>query len=141
MAIMDPEAEDYIKSIFDKTPSEYELMEKYLPGFVEGNVKMRRAIYPHPKKDKEAAIPRKYRELIMIALEVGMGRGGGKGAGGLPGVHHTRWAVSKAGATPQEIAEAVAIATYLCGQPSVVDYGYHCIKAAEEEYKKIRTKK
>jgi len=138
---MDPETEDYIRTIFGRIRPEYELMEKYVPGFVEGNVKTRRVIYPHPKKDKETAIPRKYRELMIIALEIATERGGGQGEGGMPGLSHTRRAVRESGVTPREIAETVAIALYMYGQPSLVDYGYHCIKAAEEEYEKLQNAK
>ncbi len=138
MNLMDSENNDYVKAIFGEIKGHHEIMEKYVPGFADSNVRMRRAFYPHPTKDKEAAIPRKYRELIMIALEIGTGRGGDQGRGGMPGVNHTRTAVRQADATPKEVAEMVAIAVYLCGQPSIVDYGYHCIKAAEEEYQKLQ---
>ncbi len=137
---MNAENEDYVKTIFGKMRPYYELMEKYVPGFIDGNIGMRRSFYPHPTKDKAANIPRKYRELIMIALEIGSGRGGAQGEGGMPGVGHTRRAVREAGATPAEVAEMVAITTFLCGQPAIVDYGYHCIKAAEEEYQKLQKK-
>ena len=112
---MKPETEDYIKEIFGKMRPEYEIMEKYIPGLLDGNIGTRRAIYPHPKKDPESAIPRKYKELIIIALEVATGRGGGQGEGGKPGLNHSRRAVSQASVTPKEIAEAVGIAMYMCG--------------------------
>ena len=137
---MDEDSKGYLMKIFGRIPREYELLDKYLPGFVSGNIKVRRSIYPYPGKDKEASIPRKYRELMMIAIELATGRGGGKGAGGMPGLNHTRWAVREAGVTPKEVAEAVAIAVYLCGQPSVVDYGYHCIEAAEKEQAELLKK-
>lgn len=71
--------------------------------------------YPSPdsKSSADVAIPRKYRELIMIALEIGTQEGGGQGLGRTPGVHHTRIAVAEASVTPQEIAEVVAI-THTC---------------------------
>ena len=138
---MDEEAKEYLMKIFGRIPAEYEYLDKYLPGFVSGNVKERRSIYPFPGRDKETAIPRKYRELIMIAIELATGRGGGQGAGGMPGLNHTRWAVRESGVTPQEVAETVAMTVYLCGQPSVVDYGYHLIDAAEKAQAEKASKK
>jgi alkylhydroperoxidase/carboxymuconolactone decarboxylase family protein YurZ len=138
---MNPDTEDYIKTIFGEVRPEHKLLDKYLPGYLEGNTLTRRTIYPHPKKDKEAVIPRKYRELMIIALEVGSGRGGAQGEGSMPGIIHTRMAVKEAGATPQEIAETVALATYFCGQPTMVDFGYHCIREAEKQYENLKGQK
>lgn len=133
---MNSDTEDYITTIFGEVRPEYKMMEKYVPGLLDGNIRTRRAIYPHPTKDKDTAIPRKYKELMIIALEVGTQHGGGQGEGSLPGVDHSRSAVRN-GATPKEIAETIAIAMYMCGQPAIVDYGYHCIVAAEDEYRKM----
>lgn len=117
-----------------------EVMARYLPKWVETNQAHRESFFPQAGSEAAAdvRIPLKYRELIMIALEVGTQRGGGQGRGQAPGVVHTRHAVSHAGVTPHEIAEVVAITAWLCGQPALGDYGLSCILAAEDEYEKLQ---
>ena len=138
---MKPETEEYVRKIWSRILPEYQIMEKYLPGFIDANIATRRSFYPAPGEEDKVALPRKFRELIMIALELGTEHGGGQGTGGMPGVSHSRRAVRESGVTPREISEVVAITTYLCGQPSLVDYGAQCIKAAEEEYLELQKNK
>ena len=129
---MDGKTAEYLQRIAPGA-RHYELMDRYLPGWAEANAQARQVFFPLPEDEAAAglAIPRKYRDLIMIAVELATQHGGGQGRGNLPGVTHSRNAV-KEGATPKEIAEIVALTAYLCGQPVVIDYGMHCIEAAEQ---------
>ena len=129
---MKPETAAYLARIAPGS-KHFELMERYVPGWVDANVRARQVFFPLPEDEADArlSIPRKYRELIMVAIEIATQQGGGQGRGNLPGVTHSRKAVEE-GATAREIAEVVAIAAYLCGQPALIDYGAHCIEAAEQ---------
>lgn len=116
----------------------FDLMEKYLPGWLSAWAASRQVFFP-TRTNEEAvglAIPRKYRELIMIAIQLTTQHGGGQGYGSIPGETHTRRAVSEEGVTPKEVAEVVAIGAYLCGQAVIADYGARCIEIAEEEHAK-----
>ena len=129
---MDAKTAEYLKRIAPGA-KHYDLMERYLPGWVEANARARQVFFPLAEDEAASglSIPRRYRELIMVAVELATQHGGGQGRGDLPGVTHARSAV-KEGATAKEIAEVVAITAYLCGQPVLIDYGMHCIEAAEQ---------
>lgn len=128
---MDSRTADYLKRVAPGA-KHFELMERYLAGWADANARARQVFFPLPEDEALAglSIPRKYRDLIMVAIEIATQQGGGQGRGNLPGVTHARKAVEE-GATAKEIAEVVAITAYLCGQPALIDYGMHCIEAAE----------
>ena len=69
----------------------------------------------------------------MVAVEVAMGRGE-------KGKSHARKAV-RAGATPAEVHEAVALCQWLVGMASYVDGGMDAVKAAEDEEAKAKAGK
>ncbi|MEK7794797.1 MAG: carboxymuconolactone decarboxylase family protein [Candidatus Hydrogenedentota bacterium] len=71
----------------------------------------------------DGALPGKYKELIAMAIGVGLRCEGCV-------VSHTRAAVKK-GATQQEIAEAVGVAVMMAGGPGTV-YGAKAIEAAKQ---------
>ncbi len=66
----------------------------------------------------------------MVAVEAATGRGE-------KGKSHARKAI-RAGATPKEVQEALALCIYLVGMSSWVDGGMECVLAAEEEDTKVK---
>lgn len=59
----------------------------------------------------DGALPRKYKLLIAMALDAS--------AGAVNGVTSLARGAMAAGATPQEVAEALRVAHYICGAGSV----------------------
>jgi alkylhydroperoxidase/carboxymuconolactone decarboxylase family protein YurZ len=86
-----------------------------------------------PPKGKPEILSRKVKELIMVAVEVALGRGE-------KGKSHARKAV-RAGATPAEIHEVVSLCQWLAGQATYVDGGMDSVKAAEDEEAKMKAGK
>ena len=105
---------------------DFQKLDAYDPEFLDSLVGVRRSILPLKRKP---AVPTKYKELIMVAVEAATGRGE-------RGVSHARKAI-RAGASPKEVYEALAICIYLTGMASWVDSGKYCLQAAEEEYEKM----
>jgi alkylhydroperoxidase/carboxymuconolactone decarboxylase family protein YurZ len=106
---------------------DFQKLDSYDPEFLDSLVGVRKSILPLEKKP---AIPTKYKELIMVAVETAAGRGE-------HGISHARKAI-RAGATPKEVYEALAICIYLTGMATWVDSGKYCLQAAEEEYEKVK---
>lgn len=125
---MNEETRKYILEKFGRMESVFELMDKYSPEIVDGHIKVRKATLP--PAGVEGAIPEKYKELIIVAVEVATGRGG-------RGTSHARRAV-RVGATPREVQEAVSLCIWLTGWTTWVDCGSEAVKAAEEEEEKIK---
>ena len=115
-----------------KVHEAFQTLDRYSPELVDALVSLRRAAIPG-KGDKASVLPSKYKELIMVAVEVATGRGE-------KGKSHSRKAI-RTGATPQEVQEALALCIYLVGISSWVDGGFECVLAAEEEEKKMRSGK
>jgi len=107
----------------------FQTLDRYDPQLVDALASLRRAAIPG-MNDTGAQIPAKYRELIMVAVEAATGRGE-------KGKSHARKAV-RAGATPKEVEEALALCIYLVGMSSWVDGGMNCVLAAEEEDEKVK---
>ena len=105
----------------------FEHMDKYSPEIVEGFIKIRKATL---RSGVEGAIPEKYKELIITAVEVATGRGE-------KGRSHARKAV-RLGASPKEVQEAVSLCIWLAGWATWVDGGSEAVKAAEEEEEKVK---
>jgi alkylhydroperoxidase/carboxymuconolactone decarboxylase family protein YurZ len=107
---------------------DFQKLDEYDPRLLEGLVAVRRACIPG-SKDPEPAIPMKYKELMMVAVETAVGRGE-------KGKSHARKAV-RAGASIKEVQEALALCIYLTGMATWVDSGKYCLKAAEEETQRL----
>jgi alkylhydroperoxidase/carboxymuconolactone decarboxylase family protein YurZ len=125
---MNEETKKYILEKFGRMHPVFEHMDKYSPEIVEGFIKIRKATLP--SKGVEGAIPEKYKELIVTAVEVATGRGE-------KGRSHARKAV-RLGATPKEVQEAVSLCIWLAGWATWVDGGSEAVKAAEEEEEKVK---
>lgn len=125
---MNEETRKYILEKFGRMHPVFEHMDKYSPEIVEGFIKIRKATLP--PKGVEGAIPEKYKELIITAVEVATGRGE-------KGRSHARKAV-RLGATPREVQEAVSLCIWLAGWATWVDGGSEAVKAAEEEEENVK---
>ena len=82
------------------------------------------------REDKISTLEARYKELIMVAVEAATGRGE-------KGKSHARKAI-RAGATPKQVEEALALCIYLVGMSSWVDGGRDCVISAEEEFEKMK---
>ena len=116
----------YLIKEMGKVHEVYKTLDKYDPELAEAVASLRKAAV----SGDETVLPAKYRELIMIAVEVATGRGE-------KGKSHARKAV-RAGASPREVQAAVAICLYLVGMSSWVDGGWESVIAAEEETERMR---
>ena len=124
---MDDETKNYIIEKFGRIHPVFEHMEKYNPEILKGFITIRKATLP--PKGVSSTIPEKMKELIIIAVEVALGRGE-------KGKSHARRAV-RLGATPQEVHEAVSLVIWLAGWATYVDGGMDAVKAAEDEQEKM----
>lgn len=96
-------------------PDSIRMLERYAPGAMEGFYRLRRAT------TIESSLPKKVRELIIIAVEAALKK---------DPVGHARIAI-EAGATPQEIHDAVALSLWLAGMPAY-HHGMKAVQAAEQ---------
>ncbi|HHY38585.1 MAG TPA: carboxymuconolactone decarboxylase family protein [Clostridia bacterium] len=106
-------------------PDSIRMLEKYNPGAMKGFYLLRKSTLREPP---EGPLPKKYRELIIIAVEAALK----KDPSG-----HARIAV-ECGATPEEIHEAVAICLWLAGMPAYHE-GMKAVKSAETHLAKLRS--
>ncbi|HKW05514.1 MAG TPA: carboxymuconolactone decarboxylase family protein, partial [Nitrososphaerales archaeon] len=125
---MKDESKEYLVEEMGRVHEVFETLDRYDPKLVDALASLRRAAIPG-KGDLGSTLPSKYKELIMVAVEAATGRGE-------KGKSHARKAV-RAGATPKEVQEALALCIYLVGMSSWVDGGMECVLAAEEESEKV----
>lgn len=126
---MKDETKDYLIEEMGRVHEVFQTLDKYDPRLTDALASLRRAAIPE-KKDAGSSLEAKYKELIMIAVEVATGRGE-------KGKTHARKAI-RAGATPKQIQEALALCIYLVGMSSWVDGGMECVLAAEDEHEKVK---
>jgi alkylhydroperoxidase/carboxymuconolactone decarboxylase family protein YurZ len=103
-----------------EVPEVYKRMQTYAPDSLKGVSLIRKGALT------EGVLPKKVKELIIIAVEAALR---------LPPEHHAKWharAAVKAGATPEEVHEAVEVALMVGGVSSYADYGHHAVKFAEQ---------
>lgn len=96
-------------------PESIRMLERYSPGAMEGFYRLRRAT------TTDSSLPKKVRELIIIAVEAALKK---------DPIGHARIAV-EAGATAQEIHDAVALSLWLAGMPAY-HHGMKAVQAAEQ---------
>lgn len=126
---MKDETKDYLVEEMGRVHEVFQTLDKYDPKLTDALASLRHAAIPG-KNDKGSTLDAKYKELIMIAVEVATGRGE-------KGKTHARKAI-RAGATPKQIQEALALCIYLVGMSSWVDGGMECVLAAEDEDAKLK---
>jgi len=100
----------------------YEGLIKYAPNVLDGYLTFRQAAF---ESGPESALPLKVKELIVIAVQCALRKTNP------PPVGHARRAID-AGATLQEIAEAVALIIPITGMMTYQESGQHVIEAAEK---------
>jgi len=126
---MKDETREYLVQEMGRVHEVFQTLDRYNPDLVDSLASLRREAIPDAR-DTEAELSAKYRELIMVAVEAATGRGE-------KGKSHARKAI-RAGATPKEVQEALALCIYLVGMSSWVDGGMECVLAAEEEDAKVK---
>lgn len=108
----------YFEEAMGKVPISIPSLEKYNPDAMEAFYRLRKATLKEPP---EGTLTKKVQELIIIAVEAALKK---------DPLGHARIAVD-AGATPQEIHDAVAIVLWLAGMPAY-HHGMRAVAAAEE---------
>ncbi len=126
---MKKETKDYLTEEMSRVHEVFQTLDKYDPKMADAVANLRRAAIPG-KQDTDSTLDAKYKELIMVAVEAATGRGE-------KGKSHARKAI-RAGATPKQVQEALALCIYLVGMSSWVDGGMECVLAAEEEHEKVK---
>ncbi len=111
----------YFEDAMGGAPKSIPFLEKYNPAAMEGFYLLRKATLREPP---EGTLSKKTQELIIIAVEAALK---------MDPVGHARIAVD-AGATPQEIHDAVGIVLWLAGMPAY-HHGMRAVEAAEEHLK------
>ena len=104
-----------------RAPASIAMLERYSAGAMEGFYRLRRAT------TVESSLSKKVRELIIVAVEAALKRDPSG---------HARIAVA-AGASPQEIHDAVALVLWLAGMPAY-HHGMLAVAAAEEHAARSR---
>lgn len=102
---------------------EYRLLARHVPEFVEGYLRMRRALFAEPGG---AALDPKVRELVTVAILVALKKTNP------PPISHTRKALEH-GATPAEIAEVLALCILLGGMVTYRESGRFVMHEAAKE--------
>src|SRR5580700_2317666 len=100
---------DYLVSEMGRVHEVFQTLDRYDSNLVDSLASLRKAALPG-KDDKDHALSARDRELIMVAVEAATGRGE-------KGKSHARKAI-RAGATPKEVQEALALCIYLVGMSS-----------------------
>ena len=126
---MKEETKDYLVEEMGRVHEVFQTLDKYDPRLTDALASLRRSAI-HGKNDSGSTLEAKYKELIMVAVEAATGRGE-------KGKSHARKAI-RAGATPKQVQEALALCIYLVGMSSWVDGGMECVLAAEEEHEKVK---
>ena len=126
---MKKETKDYLTEEMGRVHEVFQTLDKYDPKMADAVANLRRAAIPG-KQATDSTLDAKYKELIMIAVEVATGRGE-------KGKTHARKAI-RAGATPKQVQEALALCIYLVGMSSWVDGGMECVLVAEDEHEKVK---
>jgi alkylhydroperoxidase/carboxymuconolactone decarboxylase family protein YurZ len=100
---------------------EYRLLARHVPEFVEGYLRMRRALFA----EGGAALDPKVRELVTVAILVALKKTNP------PPISHTRKALEH-GATPAELAEVLALCILLGGMVTYRESGRFVLREADK---------
>jgi alkylhydroperoxidase/carboxymuconolactone decarboxylase family protein YurZ len=114
-------ARDYYRD--EDVEASFRLLAAYAPDVFAGYMSMRQGAFPVP--DLEGSrFSAKWRELLMVGIEVAA-------LMSPPPTYHARRAI-EAGATPQDVAEVVALCIVLRGMISYQQSGRYALEAAHE---------
>jgi alkylhydroperoxidase/carboxymuconolactone decarboxylase family protein YurZ len=120
---------DYARAYYKNADvlRDFELLARYRPEVFDGYMTLRQAAF---NTDENAALPRKVKELIILAIEIARTKTNP------PPVGHTVKAVD-AGATPAEIAEVAGLCIMIGGMLTYQESGRYVLRAAEERYREL----
>lgn len=104
--------------------ADFELLARYRPEVFGGYITLRQAAF---NTDAEAALTRREKELIILAIEIARTKVNP------PPVGHAKRAI-EAGATPAEIAEVASLCIMISGMLSYQESGRYALRAAEEHF-------
>ncbi|MAH21693.1 MAG: hypothetical protein CMO12_02645 [Thaumarchaeota archaeon] len=104
-------------------------MARHNPSILEAWLKYRERVFENASN----GIPKKYSELISMAIEVVTGRPTGKAA-----ERHARLAV-RAGASMREVFDTVMLCEFFSGATNYIDYGLRAVSSAEDETEKMKS--
>ena len=119
---------DHFKSTLGFVPAPMKLLGTHAPEVLDGYYRMRSWYLKDPP---QGALPRKFKELLYVALDAVLG------APSHAARAHAVAAV-KAGATKEEVAETIGLTVMLAGMPKYMSLGYEILEAAIEEEAKRR---
>lgn len=114
-------AEGYYKN--PEVMENFKLLAKYRPEVFQGYMALRQGAF---NTGEDAALPRKMKELIILAIEVATRKVNP------PPVGHAKLAL-EAGATVEEIAEVLSLCIMITGMISFQEAGRYVLRFAEEE--------
>ncbi len=119
-------ASDYIADVWREqwVLDAFDRLSRYCPEVVEGYTILRQGSFAEAPA---GMIPRKYKELLAVAIEC---------ARVVPAVGHARRAI-EVGATPHEVAETVSLCIQLGGMVTYMHSGRHALEAAEDHAKEL----
>lgn len=125
----DADVDDEIAEIFEyfeetldqPMPDFWKKLAEHAPYAMKGYYQMREGALRAPPAGH---IPRKYKELLIVAMDCAVHNYWGVEA-------HTRAAV-KNGATIEEVTEAMVLSIMVLGMPNYRNAGYRALVAAEE---------
>jgi alkylhydroperoxidase/carboxymuconolactone decarboxylase family protein YurZ len=120
-----PQMRDYLMKEFGSIGEFAKQMSRHSPPMLEAWIKYRERVF----EDSSGGLPKKYKELVGMAIEVVTGRPAGKAA-----ERHARKAI-QAGATLREVFDTAMLCEFFSGATNYVDYGLAAVRAAEEEKK------
>ncbi len=118
------EAWDYARRYYRDADVEesFRLLAQYAPDVFAGYMSMRRGAFPIDVG--ESRLPAHMRELLILAIEV-------SALMSPPPTYHAEKAID-AGATPEEVAEVIALCVILRGMISYQQSGRYALEAAHQ---------
>ncbi len=117
---------DYSLEYYGRVIDAFDRLGRYVPNTMVKWIELRKAVFDD---GQESSLTIREKELIATAIEI-IARKPDSGP-------HARLAI-QAGATPKDVAEVCAICILLGGMVSHMSAGQHALKAAEEEYEKLK---
>jgi len=99
----------------------FRLLAEYVPGVFRGYMTLREGVFPL-EGEGDSVLPAKVKELVILGVEIAAMMSP-------PPVYHARKAI-EAGATPQEVAEVVALCIMLRGMMSYQQSGRFVLEEA-----------
>ena len=104
-------------------------MARHNPAILEAWLKYRERVF----ENIPDGLPKKYSELISMAIEVVTGRPTGKAA-----ERHAKLAI-RAGASLREVFDTVMLCEFFSGATNYIDYGLRAVSSAEDETEKMKS--